>query len=449
MRTSSIRLVLAASVALTTSACALLGPPLRSPPPPPPAPAKVVPPPPPPLPLPVQTEKFDLAPGQDMIGAVQVVKVLKGQTLTDIGRRFNLGYLEMTRANPGVDAWIPPVGTPVVLPTQFILPDAPHRGIVVNLAALRLFYYPAHKRGEPQIVITHPVGIGRRGFVTPQGVTHVISHEKDPVWIVPASILAEHAKEGAPLPKVVGPGPENPLGNYALHLGWPGYLIHGTNKPVSVGWRVSHGCVHLFPEDIKQLFYMVPNGTEVRVVDQPYLFGWKNGRLYMVAYGPLKGDRRPWRKDWRRLVPALLTHAERVELSRHRQKIDWHRVAELVKHPRGIPVPVSGREEPGLGTVLAQARRVQNRLPAGSTWNGKKDLPATNAQFHKFYAGVLTPAQKKALAAIDTLPQPARTAHNANSCDQSHCATGSGAHRSAPSMHDTHVKSMSVDPPKP
>ena len=144
MRTSSIRLVLAASVALTVSACSLMGPPLRPPPPPPPAPAKVVPPPPPPLPLPIQTEKFDLAPGQDMVGAVQVVKVLKGQTLTDIGRRFNVGYLEMTRANPGVDAWIPPVGAAVVLPTQFILPDAPHRGIVVNLAALRLFYYPAH-----------------------------------------------------------------------------------------------------------------------------------------------------------------------------------------------------------------------------------------------------------------------------------------------------------------
>ena len=431
---------MAASIALAASACSLMGPPVR--PPPPPKVVRPAPPPAPSLPLPVQSEKFTLAPGQDLVGHLQVVKVLKGQTLTDIGRRFNLGYREMTRTNPGVDPWIPKVGTPVVLPTQFILPDAPHQGIVVNLAALRLYYFPRHKRGAPQVVITHPVGIGRRGFVTPQGVTHVISHEKDPVWTVPHSILVEHAKEGAPLPRVVGPGPENPLGNYALHLGWPGYLIHGTNKPVSVGWRVSHGCVHLFPEDIKQLFYLVPNGTPVRVVNQPYLFGWKSGRLYMVAYGPLKGDKRPWKTEWRRLLPRFITHAERVALRRHKQKINWHRVAELVKAPRGVPAPVSGGEGTGLGTVLAAARPVQNSLPAGSTWNGKKDLPATNAQFHKFYAGVLTPAQRKALAAIDSMPRPARTAHTAAGCSGSHC---SGAQ--APPGASTSKAQPAADPP--
>ncbi len=373
-----------------------------------------------------------LAPGQDVIGALQVVKVLKGQTLTDIGRRFNLGYREMTRANPGIDPWIPPVGASVLLPTQFILPDAPHRGIVVNLAAMRLFYFPPHKRGQPQVVITHPVGIGRRGFVTPQGVTHVLWHEKHPVWDVPPSILAEHAKEGAPLPRVVGPGPENPLGNYALHLGWPGYLIHGTNKPVSVGWRVSHGCIHLFPEDIKQIFYMVPNGTEVRVVDQPYLFGWRDGRLYMVAYGPLKGDKRPWKKEWSRLLPTLLTHAERVSLRTHGQKIDWTRIAQLVASPRGVPVPVSGKASGGLKQALADATPVQNRLPAGSTWNGKTDLPLTNVQFRKVDAGILTPEQQKALAAVDDLPRPT-AAQSTSRCASPNCAPGSQTHHSTSS----------------
>ncbi len=414
-----------ACVALAVGACSLLRPPPRPAPPPPPP--KVVH---PALPLPVQTEKFVLAPGQDVIGTVQIVKVLKGQVLTDIGRRFNVGYDEMKRANPGVSVWLPPVGTPVVLPTQFILPDAPHRGIVVNLAAMRLFYFPSHKPGQPQIVITHPVGIGRRGFVTPQGVTHVVWHEKHPVWTVPRSILTEHAKEGAPLPAVVGPGPENPLGNYALHLGWPGYLIHGTNKPVSVGWRVSHGCIHLFPEDIKQIFYLVPNGTEVRVVDQPYLFGWHNGRLYMVAYGPLKGDRRPWKKDWRRLLPTLLTRADRLRLRKHHQQIDWSRVARLVASPRGVAVPVSGRDGGGLAQVLAAAPRVQNRLPAGSTWNGKTDLPLSNAQFRKAYAGTITPAQQKALAAVDDLPRPA-PAHRSSRCTSHQCARQKGMRRAS------------------
>ncbi|MDE2050248.1 MAG: L,D-transpeptidase family protein, partial [Gammaproteobacteria bacterium] len=305
------------------------------------------------------------------------------------------GLGEMTRANPNVDPWIPKPGAAVIVPTQYVLPDAPRRGIVVNLAAMRLFYFPPHKRGKPQIVITHPVGIGRQGWKTPQGMTHVLWHEKNPVWHVPASIIAEHLQEGDKLPKVMGPGPDNPLGDYALHLGWPGYLIHGTNKPVSVGLRVSHGCVHLFPEDIAQIFRMVPNGTEVRVVNQPYVFGWEDGHLYMQSSGPLGDDKRPWKKQARRLLAVTLTHGQRIELERHHQKIDWSRVAQLVDGPVGVPVPVSGNSQSiddgggnGLQQVIAQARLVRNTLPADSTWDGKTDLPLTDAEFNQMMSGM-------------------------------------------------------------
>jgi L,D-transpeptidase ErfK/SrfK len=313
---------------------------------------------------------------------------------------------EMTRANPNVDPWIPKPGTSVVVPTQYILPDAPHRGIVVNVAAMRIFYYPPHKRGKPQIVITHPVGIGRQGWKTPIGVTHVIWHEKNPVWHVPPSIIAEHRQEGDILPKVMGPGPDNPLGDYALHLGWPGYLIHGTNKPVSVGLRVSHGCVHLFPEDIAQIFKMVPNGTEVRVVNQPYVFGWKNGQLYLQSAGPLEDDKRPWNKKARRLLAVTLTRDQRDDLKQLHDKIDWDRVVQLVNAPVGVPIPVSGVDwsvdqstdqgagqkvdgsgGEGLEQVLARVPLVQNVLPAGSTWDGKTDLPLTDAEFNKLMSG--------------------------------------------------------------
>jgi L,D-transpeptidase ErfK/SrfK len=226
----------------------------------------------------------------------------------------------------------------------------------------------------------------------------VLWHEKNPTWHVPPSIIAEHRQEGDVLPKVMGPGPDNPLGDYALHLGWPGYLIHGTNKPVSVGLRVSHGCVHLFPEDIAQIFKMVPNGTEVRVVNQPYLFGWKDGRLYLQSAGPLEDDKRPWKKQARRLLAVTLTREQRKELKRRHEKIDWGRVAQLVDAPVGVPVPISGlgrSAEPsldndagdGLERVLAHARLVQNILPVGSTWDGKTDLPMTDAEFNKLMSG--------------------------------------------------------------
>jgi L,D-transpeptidase ErfK/SrfK len=403
MKSFSVPLAAAACLCLGVGACALL----RAPPHPASAAAPKVPAA-PPAPLPAQTEHFVLAPGEDVVGAVQIVKVREHETLSDIGRRFNVGFEEMTRANPDVDPWLPKPGTPVVVPTQYILPDAPHVGIVVNLAAMRLFYFPPHKRGEPQVVITHPVGIGRRGWKTPQGVTHVLWHEKNPVWRVPPSILAEHRQEGEPLPPVVGPGPDNPLGAYALHLGWPGYLIHGTNKPVSVGLRVSHGCVHLFPEDIAQIYRMVPNGTEVRVVNQPFIFGWKNDRLYLQSPGPLKDDKRPWQKETRRLLAVTLTRAQRLELKRHHEKIDWSRVAQLVDAPAGVPVPVSGlaasvgESGNGVASVIASARLVQNTLPAGSTWDGKTDLPLTDAEFDKMFSNTVPPPKTPAAGSADS-----------------------------------------------
>jgi L,D-transpeptidase ErfK/SrfK len=398
MKPSRVPIALLACLALGLGACSLLRPPPR----PVTVTPKKVAPVEPLAPLPVETERFVLVPGQDVVGTLQIVKIRKDETLSDIGRRFNVGLGEMTRANPNVDPWIPKPGTPVVVPTQYILPDAPHRGIVVNVAAMRIFYFPPHKRGKPQIVITHPVGIGRQGWKTPIGVTHVLWHEKNPVWHVPPSIIAEHRQEGDILPKVMGPGPDNPLGDYALHLGWPGYLIHGTNKPVSVGLRVSHGCVHLFPEDIAQIFKMVPNGTEVRVVNQPYLFGWNDGHLYLQSAGPLEDDKRPWKKESRRLLAVTLTRDQRVELRRHHDKIDWGRVAQLVNGPVGVPIPVSGVDQnteqsagqkvdgsgaDGLEQVLASVRLVQNVLPAGSTWDGRTDLPLTDAEFNKLMSG--------------------------------------------------------------
>ncbi len=349
------------------------------------------------LPVPVQTERFVLAPGQEMIGRVQIVRIKPHQVLADIARLFDVGYDSIKRANPKVNPWLAPVGTRVIVPTQFILPDAPHVGIVVDIAAMRLFYYPPHAPGRPQVVITHPVGIGRLGHPTPTMVTRVTWHQAHPAWIVPRSILASHARRGTPLPRVVAAGPDNPLGNYALHLSYPEILIHGTDRPAGVGRRVSHGCIHLYPEDIRQLFKMVPNGTPVRVVNQPFLFAWQNGRLYMQAYGALQDDKRPWKTDptlLRRMLPRRWV----TDLTRSDEKIDWTRVRRLVDDPRVVPLPVSGRGPVPGGMV---ATLVQNRLPLGSAWNGRTHLPLTTAQFDKVLNQIRSRATPKDPAAAD------------------------------------------------
>ncbi|MGH8275301.1 MAG: L,D-transpeptidase family protein, partial [Steroidobacteraceae bacterium] len=300
------------------AACSLLGPLHHAPAPATPAAPAA----PPPLPLPVATERFELEPGQNLAGVVQVVAAGKDDTLTDIARRFNVGYDEILRANPKVDPWLPGAGREIVVPTQFILPNAPYTGIVINIPAMRIYYFPPVKRGERPVVLTHPIGIGKVGWSTPQGVTKIVRREKDPTWRVPVSVRKEHREFGEALDPVIGPGPDNPLGKYALYLQWPGYLIHGTNKPAGVGLRSSHGCIRLYPEDIEQFFGMVPIGTEVRVVNQPFVFGWHDGQLYMQPFGVLEDDARDWSKAQRKLLTKSLAVTLQRQLKSHHEQIN-------------------------------------------------------------------------------------------------------------------------------
>jgi L,D-transpeptidase ErfK/SrfK len=370
------RLLLAAApcaLAMALAGCALFGShPVVTPPAAVPAEASA--PSAPVLPAPVDTHQFDLVNADDsVVGAVQITTASQDDTLPDIARRFNVGYEEIVRANPGVDPWLPGAGRAVVLPTRFVLPNAPHEGIVINVAAMRLYYFAPHRKGEPQRVYTHPIGIGKIGWSTPEGVTHVVSHKKDPIWHPSVGLRRDHFNDnGENLPAVVMPGPDNPLGKYEFTLGWRSYLIHGTNKPYGVGLRSSHGCIRLYPEDIEKLYGMVPDGTPVRVVNQPFVFGWYEGQLYLQAYTVLEDDARDWSKAQKKLLSrALATNIQNI-LQSQGSAIDWQSVAAITHAPRGIPVPVSG-DASDVESVLAAAPTVQNRIPDGANWNGIDD----------------------------------------------------------------------------
>ena len=237
---------------------------------------------------PLETRHFTLAgEKQEVVGATQVLFTRYENTFSAIAQHYDLGYEELKHANPGVDHWLPGEETPVYLPTEMILPDTPRQGIVINVPAMRLWYFTTPKDlGEASSadvhVTTYPIGIGEEGWATPLGEGTVTSKARDPVWYVPASIRKEHAARGDPLPSVVQPGPDNPLGRHALALSLPGYLIHGTNKPAGVGMRSSHGCIRLYPEDIEALFERVGKGHESAnreparargVARRPALFG--------------------------------------------------------------------------------------------------------------------------------------------------------------------------------
>lgn len=285
----------------------------------------------------VPAQTFELPPaGEGLVGRIKVVGTRYRDTLSDVARAHDVGFDEIVRANPAVDHWLPGKGTRVIVPDWHILPQTPRTGIVLNLPEMRLYYYLPRQRGKPARVMTFPVSIGRMDWSTPLGLTRVSARITDPAWYPPVSIRDEHAADGEPLPDKIAPGPDNPLGQYALQLAIPGYLIHGTNKPYGVGMRVSHGCVRLYPEDISRLFHDVPVGTPVRIINQPYKAGWYHGVLYFEAHPPLEEDRTAMRDN--------LTPAVGVVLAATRQRaarIDWDKVTRAAVAARGIPVAVS------------------------------------------------------------------------------------------------------------
>ncbi|SDX09003.1 L,D-transpeptidase ErfK/SrfK [Nitrosomonas oligotropha] len=323
-----------------------------------------------PLPIPVASHEFSFdAARNDVVGTLQVVTAGKDDTLSDIARRFNLGYEEIVSANPGVDPWLPKAGTKIIIPTQFVLPDAPRQGIVINLAAMRLFYYPKTKPGKPQRVITHPVGIGRVEWKTPVGMTRVASKVENPSWIPTPSIRREHAKNGDPLPAVVPPGPDNPMGTHVLKLDWPSYAIHGTDKPPSIGLRGSHGCLRMYPEDIVYIYQNVPVGTPVRIVNQPRLLGWRDNKLYLQAYSILEDDKRNHANLFKKSLTTVRATPKGKRDGRRQAKINQALLDETIRTPRATATPIT-QPQLTLQAYLDRATRVQNTLPFNATWDG-------------------------------------------------------------------------------
>jgi L,D-transpeptidase ErfK/SrfK len=384
--------VTVAAALLALAGCSIFQP--EAPPLPPPEPPK------PALLPPLATHEFPFDPKTTaVVGTLQVTHSRHEDTLADIARRFNLGYDEVLRANPGVDPWLPGEGTRIVLPTQFVLPEAPADGIVVNIAALRMFYFPKPKEKDgPRTVLTFPIGIGKVGWATPVGTTKIVSKREKPFWTPPPSVRKEHAEAGDPLPAQVPPGPDNPLGLYAMNLGWPSYLIHGTNKPPGVGMRASHGCIRMYPEDIATVFPEVPVGMKVTVVNQPLLYRWQDGNLYVQSY-PLHEDERdgtgkqkkaPAAKKASTAVeapsgdarPPHFTEAVAAKMYQrvkpHGAALDLKLAEQVVNGQQGIAVPVT-RTDLTFESMVSSARLVENALPEGSTWDGREETSAQAA----------------------------------------------------------------------
>jgi L,D-transpeptidase ErfK/SrfK len=277
----------------------------------------------------------------EVVGSVVAIKASHEDTLLDLARQYDVGQEEILMANPSVDRWLPGEGADITLPSAYILPRTVRTGLVLNVPEMRLYYYPPRVPGQPAVVHTFPVSVGRMDWPTPVTHTQIVEKTEDPSWRPPESIAAEQASNGNVLPDVVPPGPDNPLGRFAFRLGLPGYLIHSTNKPYGVGLRVTHGCVRMYPEDIEFLYPMVPVGTPVVIVNEPIKVGWLGDRLYVEIHPPLEEQRS------RRSAKERLSELMKLEADKHRLVLDDAALKKALKLQNGIPTPIGRAQRAG------------------------------------------------------------------------------------------------------
>lgn len=270
-------------------------------------------------------------PNQNIIGKIQVITVGQDTNITDIAQTYDVGYHQLLEANQDKDINSLKEGDRLTIPTQYILPNVPHKGIVIDLASMLLFYYVPHTHQ----VMVFPVGIGRSGWNTPEGLTGIIEKQANPIWHVPPSIQKDLALEGIKSPTFLPAGPGNPLGPYMMRLGVGGgtYLIHGSNDASTVGHRSSSGCIHLYNKDIKTLFNAVKLHTPVNIVNMPYKMLWYKGQLYLEAHAPVDmkvGD------PIYNLQPAILLLLD--QNARYPQaSIDLGKTVRLIQAETGMP----------------------------------------------------------------------------------------------------------------
>lgn len=245
------------------------------------------------------------------------------ETLLDIARQHDLGYNELEDLYSSFDPWSPPVGYTLVIPSQRIIPGVAGQGIVINIPEMRLYYF-AMRGGQPR-VLTFPIGIGDPSFPTPVGTFTLSSKEINPVWDIPPSLQEKHGT------KVIREGPDNPLGSHWMRLSNTMYGIHGTNFPWSVGRLATHGCIRLYPEDIRRLFPVVAHGTLVRIIYQPVKLAIVNRRIFIEIH-----------RDVYNVYGDLLSYCEKLLAAKNLgHLVDQDRVRHAAVAADGMPVEIT------------------------------------------------------------------------------------------------------------
>ena len=287
-----------------------------------------------------QADTYTYNPEDSVVGIISIHTIGEGDNYIQLAQKYRVGFNELVEANPGIDPWIPEVDTQIIIPTQYVLPNIKHEGVVINLAELRLYHFHEEHTADGKLkVSTFPISIGKGNWETPETFTRITAKQVKPSWYPPESIRKEHEENNDPLPPIVPPGPDNPLGDYSLRLALPGYLIHGTNVPHGIGMRVTHGCIRLHPFGIERLFQIVGVNTPVAIINQPYKVAWHEDKLFVETHSNVEEQEKAASRNLTEFVQSVVAQTKQLEKSEY--EIYWDRGYQEAKLKRGIPFVIS------------------------------------------------------------------------------------------------------------
>ncbi|MDG0996187.1 MAG: L,D-transpeptidase family protein [Gammaproteobacteria bacterium] len=297
----------------------------------------------------VSADTYHYQVGDEVVGNMGIYVLKENDNFLALAQELRVGFNELVEANRNIDPWIPEAGERIIVPTRYVLPNVKQTGVVVNLAELRLYYFhPAEVGSQSLAVSTYPISVGKsEQWGTPLAETKIIGKRAKPNWYPPKSIRAEHEAKNDPLPAVVPAGPDNPLGDYAIRLGLPGYLIHGTNVPDGIGMRVTHGCIRMHPNGIQQLFSEVKINTPVQIINQPYKVGWHEDQLYIESHAETEEYQKAASKNLTQFVQAVIKQT--AVHTAYEVETDWEEAYLRARNKQGMPFSIARRQMRAVG----------------------------------------------------------------------------------------------------
>lgn len=264
-----------------------------------------------------------------LVGTIGTYTVAKGDTIRLVAAKLGVSRSQLMAMNKLDTKTILKIGQVLHFNNRRIVPE--HQlvdGIVINIPDRMLYFF---QRGtvafSTAVALGTPTKTEQFIWQTPTGRFRITHKAKDPTWTVPPSIQEEMRLEGKEVITSIPPGPDNPLGRFAIMTSLPGILIHSTTKPWSIYSYASHGCIRVYPEKMEKLFNLVYKNIPGEIIYRPVKLAVTNdGRILLEAHSDIYKKT----KNLEAVAQALI-RTKKLE-----SKVDWEKVKKVLSRRTGV-----------------------------------------------------------------------------------------------------------------